>query len=59
MKCNEYLTLDSRFRKPSCHFSQIHVYFLFPETKKKKKKKTRNIVKSVKLNIDEKRKFHM
>lgn len=51
--------LDSRFRKPSRHFSQIRVCFLFAETKKKRKKKTGNIVKIVKLNIDEKRKFHM
>lgn len=53
------LMFDSRFRKPSRHFSQIHVYFLFTETKKKRRKKTGNIVKIVKLNIDEKRKFHV
>lgn len=53
------LMFDSRFRKPSRHFSQIYVYFLFTETKKKRKKKTGNIAKIVKLNIDEKRKFHV
>lgn len=48
-----------RFMFPQAFVPLFPNSCLFPETKKKRKKKTGNIVKIVKLNIDEKRKFHV